>query len=53
MELGSLMRRFGKGLKTVSSCTMTGGRKKENARALRKNKKRQNEKSQKKEKKSF
>jgi len=48
MELGSLMRRFGKGLKTVSSCTMTGGRKKENARALRKN-----EKNQKKEKKSI
>tara|TARA_R100001082_G_C4364636_1_gene161235 strand:- start:2673 stop:2801 length:129 start_codon:yes stop_codon:yes gene_type:complete len=42
------MRRFGKGLKTVSSCTMAGGRKKENAKVSRKK-----EKSQKKEKKSF
>ena len=45
------MRRFGKGFKTVSSCTMTGGRKNKNV--SRQNEKRQNEKNQKKEKKSF
>jgi|TARA_X000001382_G_scaffold129083_1_gene120239 hypothetical protein len=49
------MRRFGKGLKTVSSCTMTGGRKKENAVSLRRKLKNGKEKTQtqKKEKKSF
>tara|TARA_R100000664_G_scaffold25230_1_gene35210 strand:+ start:458 stop:610 length:153 start_codon:yes stop_codon:yes gene_type:complete len=49
------MRRFGKGFKTVTSCTMTGGRKKENAVSLRRKLKLKNGKekiqTQKKEKK--